>query len=341
MKKGEKMKFGAFGEVMLRLTPPEHLMLEQTHNTLRLAYTGTGVNLVGNLAHFDMESYLLTALPDNRLGSAALANLKSIGVETKYVIQQEQHIGTYFAEMGYGVRPTEVTYQNRKHSSFGLSQENDYELQAFIETVDLVHICGISLSLSDQCAETAISLAKKAHAQGKKVCFDFNFRPTLNQEQDQRNILKQRYEEILPYCTILFGSIRDLTELLEWRTSDSTKNPIAYIQSFLAYYDIEWFAGTKRTSHEGRKQLKGYLITVTEDVETPFYELFVLDRIGAGDAFAAGILLGYAENWSMTRTVEFATGNARLAHAIQGDVPLTTRKQVQQLLDAPDVDLIR
>lgn len=340
MKKGEKMKFGAFGEVMLRLTPPEHLMLEQTH-TLRLAYTGTGVNLVGNLAHFDMESYLLTALPDNRLGSAALANLKSIGVETKYVIQQEQHIGTYFAEMGYGVRPTEVTYQNRKHSSFGLSQENDYELQAFIETVDLVHICGISLSLSDQCAETAISLAKKAHAQGKKVCFDFNFRPTLNQEQDQRNILKQRYEEILPYCTILFGSIRDLTELLEWRTSDSTKNPIAYIQSFLAYYDIEWFAGTKRTSHEGRKQLKGYLITVTEDAETPFYELFVLDRIGAGDAFAAGILLGYAENWSLTRTVEFATGNARLAHAILGDVPLTTRKQVQQLLDAPDVDLIR
>ena len=83
------------------------------------------------------------------------------------------------------------------------------------------------------------------------------------------------------------------------------------------------------------------MFTVTVAVETPFYELFVLDRIGAGDAFAAGILLGYAENWSMTRTVEFATGNARLAHAIQGDVPLTTRKQVQQLLDAPDVDLIR
>ncbi len=72
------MKIGAFGEVMLRLTPPEHLMLEQTH-TLRMAYTGTGVNLVGNLAHFGVESYLLTALPDNRLGKAALTNLNGLG----------------------------------------------------------------------------------------------------------------------------------------------------------------------------------------------------------------------------------------------------------------------
>ena len=81
------MKIGAFGEVMLRLTPPEFLMLEQTH-TLRMAYTGTGVNLVGNLAHFGVESYLLTALPDNRLGDAALANLKSLGINTSYVIQK-------------------------------------------------------------------------------------------------------------------------------------------------------------------------------------------------------------------------------------------------------------
>ncbi|OQO71123.1 carbohydrate kinase [Enterococcus villorum] len=335
------MKFGAFGEVMLRLTPPEHLMLEQTH-TLRMAYTGTGVNLVGNLAHFDMESYLLTALPDNRLGSAALANLKSIGVQTKYVIQKEQHIGTYFAEMGYGVRPTEVTYQNRKHSSFGLSKEEDYAIQEFIDTVDLVHICGISLSLSDQCAQTAIALAKRAHTCGKKVCFDFNFRPTLNQEKDKKSKLKKRYQEILPYCTILFGSIRDLIELLEWSSVDSALDePIRYIQSFLAHYGIEWFAGTKRITQDGKKQLKGYLITLNETVETAFYDLFILDRIGAGDAFAAGILLGYGEKWSLEKTVEFALGNARLAHAIQGDVPLTTRKQVLQLLDAPDIDLIR
>ncbi len=335
------MKIGAFGEVMLRLTPPEHLMLEQTH-TLRMAYTGTGVNLVGNLAHFGMDSYLLSALPANRLGDAALASLKGLGVHTSYIIQKEQHIGTYFAEMGYGIRPTEVTYQNRKHSSFGLSKKEDYQLDEFIETVDLVHICGISLSLTDHSAQTAIDLAKKVKKQGKKVCFDFNFRPSLNLEKEKRLKLKKQYEEILPCCTLLFGSIRDLTELMGWKSEFSPHtNPTEYIRSFLKFYGIEWFAGTQRVVKGGNKQLAGFLITMQEIVETPFYDLHILDRIGAGDAFAAGILLGYGEQWAISRTLAFALGNARLAHAIQGDVPLTTRKQVQQLLDAPDVDLIR
>ncbi|MGM9903898.1 hypothetical protein A5844_001856 [Enterococcus sp. 10A9_DIV0425] len=334
------MKIGAFGEVMLRLTPPEYLMLEQTH-TLRVAYTGTGVNLVGNLAHFGIASYLLTALPENRLGDAALANLRSLGIDTTYVIQQEQHIGTYFAEMGHGVRPTEITYQNRKYSSFGLSNIEDYQLEEFVATVDLVHICGISLSLTDHCAEVAIAVAKKAYHQGKKVCFDFNFRPSLNREPRKRAVLKQRYEEILPYCTILFGSIRDLTELLEWPVDTSKAVTVESFQEVLTHYGIEWFTGTNRQTVEDKKQLSGYLLTPKAFVETPAYTLDSLDRIGTGDAFAAGILLGYAENWTLEQTILFALGNARLAHTIQGDVPLTTRKQVNQLLMNPAIDLNR
>ena len=337
------MKIGAFGEVMLRLTPPEHLMLEQTH-TLRMAYTGTGVNLVGNLAHFGVESYLLTALPDNRLGKAALTNLNGLGIQTKYVIHQYQHIGTYFAEMEYGVRPTEVTYQNRKHSSFGLSVIEDYDCAAFIDEIDLIHICGISLSLSDETAETAIQLAEQAHKAGKKVCFDFNYRPSLNQEDGKKEQMKKRYHTMLPYCDILFGSVRDLTELVQWEETADVENehdPISYIQSFMNHYDIQWFAGTRRESVDGRKQLSGYLITQQEAEKTTVYPLDVLDRIGAGDAFAAGILLGFSEKWSLQKTVYFALGNARLAHSIQGDVPLTTREQVERLLNDPETDLIR
>ena len=335
------MKIGAYGEVMLRLTPPEHLQLEQTH-TLRMAYTGTGVNLVGNLAHFEIESYLLTALPDNRLGKAALANLKSLGIQTAYIVQQHQHIGTYFAEMGFGARPTEVTYQNRKSSSFSLSPIEAYDVKQFIEQVDMLHICGISLSLTEITAQTAITLAKEAHAAGKIVCFDFNFRPSLNQEPGKKEQMKQRYEEILPYCTIVFGSTRDLVELMQWKTEVSvSENETAFIQSFLAHYDITWFAGTKRQVINHEKFLSGYLITPTDAFEIPKQRLEVLDRIGAGDAYAAGILLGFAEGWSLEETIAFAIANARLAHAIQGNVPLTTRKQVKQLLEHPDTDLIR
>ncbi|EPI01553.1 kinase, PfkB family [Enterococcus faecalis 13-SD-W-01] len=339
----EKMKIGAFGEVMLRLTPPEHLMLEQTH-TLRMAYTGTGVNLVGNLAHFGVDSYLLTTLPNNRLGEAALSNLKSLGICTEYITKNHQHIGTYFAEMGYGARATHVTYQNRHNSSFGLSQKTEYAVPEFIDAVDLVHICGISLSLTEATAETAIYLAKKAHEQGKTVCFDFNFRPSLNQEEGKKELMKQRYEEILTYSSIVFGSVRDLTELLNLAPVEeinTEEQETALIRRFLEKYEISWFAGTKRKSEAGKKSLSGYLITETESIRTPEYTLEILDRIGAGDAYAAGILLGYAEKWPLEKTSLFAVGNAILAHTIQGDVPLTTREQVRQVLEEPERDLIR
>lgn len=334
------MKIGAFGEVMLRLTPPEQLLLEQT-NTLRMSFTGTGVNLLSNLAHFDLESYLLTALPNNRLGEAALSKLQSLGINTKMIRMQYDHLGTYFAEVGFGVRPTQVTYQNRTNSSFGLSQSIDYEITSFLKQVDVIHICGISLSLTDKTAETAVELAKRAYENNKKVCFDFNFRPSLNQEPKKKQHLKSLYEKILPYCTVIFGSSRDLLELLQEEPDGKEDTNVVFIQNFLKKYDIEWFAGTQRETTVDTKRISGYLITQTESVQTKMYNLKVLDRIGAGDAYAAGIVLGYIEGWSLAETAEFALGNTLLAHTIHGDVPITTREQVYQVLHHPTIDLIR
>lgn len=332
------MKIGAYGEVMLRLNPPEYLTLEQTE-MLRFIYTGTGVNILGNLARFDIESALMTALPDNRLGDAALAKLRGLGIQTKYIVQEGQHLGAYFAEMGYGPRPTEITYQNRLNSSFSFAQASHYQMSEFVAALDVIHICGISLSLTEATVETALALAKKAHAAGKKVCFDFNFRPSLNQEPGKKAQMKARYEQILPYCTLVFGSLRDLTELLEWEQGELSERSL--IQSFLKHYAIDWFAGTKRTTNSNEKCLSGYLVTQETAVETASEPLVILDRVGAGDAYAAGILLGYIEDWPIERTVAFSVANARLAHTIQGDTPLTNRKQVERLIKSPDVDLVR
>ncbi|MHC5268618.1 sugar kinase [Enterococcus sp. LJL98] len=332
------MKIGAYGEVMLRMNPPEYLTLEQT-DTVRLMYTGTGVNILGNLAHFEIDSFLLTALPENRLGDAAMAKLRSFGIQTTYTLQEGQHLGSYFAEMGYGPRPTEVTYQNRLNSSFCLTAKESYDLSAFVTEMDVIHICGINLSLTKQTVETALTLAKKAHEAGKKVCFDFNFRPSLNQELGKKEEMRAQYEQILPYCTLVFGSLRDLTELLGWKQGEESE--IALIQAFLKHYDIEWFAGTTRSQVGHQKQLSGYLVTQTSATETAPYPLEILDRIGAGDGYAAGVLLGFAENWPIEKTVAFSLANARLAHTIQGDTPLTNRRQVEQLLNHPTTDLVR
>lgn len=334
------MKIGAFGEVMLRLTPPEYLLLEQS-NQLRMEFTGTGVNLLSNLSHFGQETALLTMVPDNRLGEAALANLRRLGIATDFIGQAGDHLGSFFAEIGYGTRPTQVTYQNRRNSAFSLADTEDYLLADFVAQMDLIHICGISLSLTEQTVATALTLAEMAHGARKKVCFDFNFRPSLNDEPGQKAEMKQRYEAILPYCDLVFGSVRDLVELLHFGEAPADEAAeTALIQDFMKQYGLQWFAGTKR-ERQDEPGIIGRLYTPEQEIKSVWHKLSVLDRIGAGDAYAAGILLGYGAGWDLQRTCEFATGNAVLAHTIQGDVPLTSRKMVEHYLQHPEVDLLR
>lgn len=125
-----------------------------------MEYTGTGVNILGNLAHFGLDTWLLTNVPDNRLGDAAIVNLRKFGLKTDFVGKYHNHIGSYFAEVGFGARPTYVTYQNRHNSSFGISNATNYQIDEFLARVDLVHIYGISLSLTENMWETARQLAK-------------------------------------------------------------------------------------------------------------------------------------------------------------------------------------
>jgi 2-dehydro-3-deoxygluconokinase len=160
----------------------------------------------------------------------------------------------------------------------------------------------------------------------------------------KKELMKQRYEEILPYCDIVFGSIRDLTELLHLAAMTDIVNAqdeLNLIKQFQNKYDIEWFSGTRREFRDGKFFLSGFLSTSTQRYETSFHELTVYDRIGAGDAFAAGILLGYLENWPLEKTVEFSLTNALLAHTTEGDVPLFTRRAVEDAMNNPQIDLIR
>lgn len=331
------MRFAAFGEVMLRLSPPEYLLLDQT-NELRMDYTGTGVNIMANLAQFGYETSLVTVLPENRLGQVAKSAIAKYGIKTDLLTFAHHHIGSYFAENGYGTRPTQVTYQNRHHSSFGVSNQTAYDFEKVIASADLIQICGISLSLTDNTRDAAHTLARKAAASGKKVCFDFNFRPSLNTEPNKVAFMKEQYEAILPYCDIVFGSVRDLTDLLQLEQTDTEDE---LILQFMETYQIDWFAGTKRFSEKTQKQQQGFLYSREEHVVSRKHELTILDRIGAGDAYAAGILTGYAESWHLKETVEFAAMNAVLAHTIHGDVPLTTKEQVFTILENPGIDLIR
>lgn len=330
------MKIGAYGEIMLRLTPPERFLLEQT-DYLRIDYTGTGVNILANLAHFGLDTFILSAVPDNRLGSAAISNLKKMGIRTDYIKKQYHHMGSYIAEMGFGIRPIEITYQNRLNSAFSLSSSATYHLNAFIDEVDLIHICGISLSLTQETWGTVKKISQKAKEKGKKICFDFNYRPSLNKDITREEI-NRKYNEILQKADIVFGSMKDINAL---EIINDKGNEDEQIYEFMNYFDLDTFATTKKFEKFDQKYVQGIVYSDGKKWLSTVEKLTSLDRIGTGDAFAAGVLFGIAEGWPVEKSVQFAIKNMVLAHTIQGDVPLLTFQQVEQAMGNESTDINR
>ncbi|EGT5090103.1 sugar kinase, partial [Clostridioides difficile] len=192
------MNILAFGEIMMRLSVPDYKFLTQT-NELNYVITGTGLNILSGLKNFGYNTYMLTKLPNNNVGKASSANIRKLGVKDDFITYGGNHIGVYFLESGYGERPSEVTYLNRLNSSFCESKLQDYDINKCLEGMDVVHICGIAMQLTDSVKEIALELARKSYEKGIKVFFDFNFRQSLNPEKTYDDLVND-YKKMLPYC---------------------------------------------------------------------------------------------------------------------------------------------
>lgn len=332
-------KILAFGEVMLRIAMDNHQLLEQTKDA-RLNFTGTGLNVLSGVSHFGHETSLLTQLPANRLGEAAKAEIRKLGIADRLIKQDGNHMGIYILEQGFGNRPAEVTYLDRIHSSFGISQWTDLEIEEALSSHDLVHICGISLILTEQTRHVAFYLAEQAKKLGKLVCFDFNYRPSLNAHHDLAWVRKQ-YQQLLPYADIVIGAERDLVELLGIDQEIEGTDFDALCQAFIETYDISYFAGTFRTHRENQRYLKGFVYSKMGLSYSQEYPVYILDRVGTGDAYAAGIIVAALEGWTVTEMVEFATASSVLAHTTLGDSPIVTRKQVETFMSNQTIDIVR
>ena len=326
------MKIVAYGEMMLRLMPPDFMLLEQT-DQLRMSFVGTGVNLLSGLWRFGHEVALITTVPDNGLGRAAVAEARKLGISDRFIQLEGNHLGSYFVELGYGGRPTQVTYQNRVNSAFAMADANKYDFSQMLGGADYVHICGISLSLTEATRQAALNLAACSEELGKKLCFDFNYRPSLNQ-QNNKDLLQGAYQQILESAHIVFGSLRDLTGLLGMDT-DLQLEQAGF--RFMKEFGIEIFAGTMRE----KGKLTGFMFVGDRFYVSEPVKLQVLDRIGGGDAYACGILNGLLEGWSPQYTLEFAMASTALAHSTLGDAPRATKSQVEHYIKHPDMDLIR
>jgi len=325
------MKIKAFGEVMMRLEVPDHLKLEQSR-TLHVSYTGTGVNVLSALSKYGNKTSLITKLPHNNLGDAAISYIRSLGVSTADVVRGGDYLGKYFLENGFSVRPTKVTYSNRRESSFCTASLEDYDLEAILQNTTLIHFCGITLAMSEQVRHIALEIANKAKQRGITVVFDCNYRPKL--WESQKDKAKPFYEAMLQLADICFMTEKDATLLLEIETEElGLKNQMEDVLSKAAEkFHIHTIAGTMRSQKSENQVIQGFMYHLSSFVYSREYTFETLDRIGAGDGFSSGIIHGFIHSFSEEEIIEFATASGVLAHTTYGDAPVCSRDEVWSLV---------
>lgn len=335
-------RIAAFGEVMMRLEVPGYSTLAQENN-LAYSFSGSGVNVLSAMARYGHDVYLLSALPDNSLGEAALAHLRKLGLSTRHIKRSGHFVGMYVLEKGFGARASKVTYNDRQGSSFNTAEFTDAQLQAAVAECDVIHFCGIALAMNDRVRNHMLRLAGEAKRQGKTIVFDCNYRPSLWGENGYARA-KPYFEQILAVADIVLMNEKDAIYVLGMSTTRTNREEQLeeLIPSVAKQYGIRAIAGThRRINGDNTHSLKGFLYSGGRLVWGEERSFLVYDRVGAGDAYASGIMDGLIRKLAPEQTVEFASAAARLAHTIPGDTPLSGREDIVKAMSHETRDVER
>jgi 2-dehydro-3-deoxygluconokinase len=318
----------AFGEVMMRLEVPGYELLTQA-NTLQYSFSGTGVNVASAMTKLGYDGHLVTRLPDNSLGDGAVAFLQRLGIDRTFISKGGKYVAMYFLENGFGQRASRVTYTNRLESSFNTAALSDYDIEKIAGSADILHICGITLSMTEKVRETMKLLAKTVKEKGGMVCFDCNYRPSL--WSGGYSMAKSHYEDILALSDIVMMNEKDAIHILGMATDKTAREEqlIDLIPLVAKKYDSKVIAGTHRTiNKDNTHSLRGYLYKNNKFSFSENLTFAVHDRIGAGDAYTSGILHGELAGFSAQKTVSFAAAAGMLACTITGDTPMSTEADI-------------
>lgn len=325
-------RFLAFGEIMLRLSPPGRELLLQTPK-LDVWVAGAEANVATALARLGHDVGFASAVPDNDLGRTAVASLRGHGIDTRGIQLRGERIGLYFVTSGAGMRATEVIY-DRTHSSFAETPAGEWDWDALLDGVDRLHLSGITPALGLVPGQAALAAAAAASARGIAVSFDGNYRAKLWErwESNPRAIL----HELVSHADLLFGNHRDIALLLgrdfagegEVRRRDATE------AAFAAFPRLQTIASTARhVEHVDLHRLSARIDTRSAHAQTDEVVLAgIVDRIGGGDAFAAGVLHALRSGGSIDDAARTGLALAALKHSLPGDASLFRQADIDAYL---------
>lgn len=327
-------KIVTLGEIMLRLSTDVGVRLNSTDH-LTINYGGAEANVAVSLSHFGYESYFVSKVPASSLGNAVERHLRSNGVRTDHLLKGGERLGTYYLEAGVGERSAQVTY-DRKYSSFSQLKVDEVTIEAILQGAVLFHVTGITLALSEELRELVLLMLKKAKEMGVKTSFDFNYRSKLWSQKQASEAIKP----LLPFVDICFCGELDAVHLLGMPKVEDTYSPEIRLKTYYQkikdlYPNIEYFSSTFRTVLSATSnRLQGNIFVDGELYQSSVHHIEpIVDRVGGGDAFAAGILRGILEGLSAQEIVSFATTASALKHTVHGDCHSFSKEEVLQFVE--------
>lgn len=331
------MRIVTFGETMLRLKSPGAERFFQSPS-LEATFGGSESNVAVSLSLFGENASFVTVFPDNPLADAAVASLRGFGVDTSGIVRVPGRMGLYFVESGACQRAGRVVY-DRADSALALAPPDAIDWPTVLDGAYLLHLTGITPSISARAADAAILAAATAKEMGVRVSLDFNLRMNL---WKYGKLPIEVIPVLLMYADICIANEEQIAIALGLELEGGARttgapdpNRFARLTEKVAeiYPNIRVFATTLReTVSADRNRLSAALRTRESFCVSRTYEIAgIVDRIGAGDAFDAGLIYGLTHFAEPSEALEFAAAAAVLKHSVPGDLNLATLDEVAAL----------
>lgn len=329
-------KVVTFGEIMLRLAPYNYERIIQA-NQFQATYGGGEANVAASLAQFGHDVYFVSRLPENALGDAACKTLSGFGVHVNHVVRGGSRMGIYFLEHGASIRPSRVIY-DRACSAISDIQTEMVDWEKIFHGKDWFHITGITPAISKTAAQVSLEAIKVAQKAGLTVSCDLNYRKKLWTREQARETMT----ELVKYVDVIISNEEDAYDVfgITAGNSDVTTGRLIVEKYQSVAKQLVDLSGAQKVAITLRESLSAsdnnwsaMLYDGSDFFLSRKYPIHLIDRVGGGDSFCAGLIHGIINRWDTQKVLEFAVAASALKQTIPGDMNLIAEIEVLAVMD--------
>ncbi len=328
-------KVACLGEIMLRLAPDGYLRFQQVNN-FQATYGGGEANVTVSLANYGVPTKFVSKLPDNPIGQSAVNELRRYGVDTSDIVRGGERIGIYFLEKGASQRASKVVY-DRKYSAISEADVSDFDFDKIFEDVSWFHFTGITPAIGVKATEVTLAACKAAKAKGITVSCDLNYRKNLWTTEEAGKAMATLMEYV-DVCIAneedaekVFGISADETDVTSGSINHDGYKVVA--KKLMDKFNFTKVAITLRESITANDN--NWAAMLYDGKEYNFskkYPVHIVDRVGGGDSFGAGLIYACLNDYTSKDAIEFAVAASCIKHSIEGDFNHATLSEVKTLM---------